>query len=99
MVIITIGEMLVSPVAQALVASFAPEQMRGRYNAVFGILGWGTPFAIGPLLAGKLMDSANPNWLWYACGIVGMLSVASYLILHRVRPVTPATSSDSPSPA
>ena len=83
MVIITIGEMLVAPVGQALVASFAPEQMRGRYSAVFGILGWGIPFAIGPLLAGKLMDSLNPNWLWYACGIVGMLSVLSYLVLHR----------------
>ena len=30
MVIITIGEMIVSPVAQALVATFAPEDMRGK---------------------------------------------------------------------
>ena len=36
MVIITIGEMIVSPVSQALVASFAPEDMRGRYMAVSG---------------------------------------------------------------
>jgi len=83
MVVITIGEMLVAPVGQAIVASFAPEQMRGRYNAVFGILAWGMPFAIGPLLAGQIMDGPNPNRLWYACGIVGMLSVLSYLVLHR----------------
>ena len=83
MVVITIGEMLVAPVGQALVASFAPEQMRGRYNAVFGILAWGTPFAIGPLLAGQIIDGPNPNWLWYACGFVGTLSVLSYLVLHR----------------
>ena len=83
MVVITIGEMLVAPVGQAIVASFAPEQMRGRYNAVFGILAWGMPFAIGPLLAGQIMDGPNPNLLWYACGIVGMLSVLSYLVLHR----------------
>jgi len=51
MVVITIGEMLVSAVAQALIAGFAPEQMRGRYNAVFGNLAWGVPFAIGPWLA------------------------------------------------
>ncbi|HSG45635.1 MAG TPA: MFS transporter, partial [Anaerolineales bacterium] len=51
MVIITIGEMIVSPVAQALVASFAPENMRGRYMAVSGF-SWGIPFAIGPYFAG-----------------------------------------------
>ena len=102
MVIITIGEMLVAPVGQALVASFAPEQMRGRYNAVFGILAWGVPFAIGPLMAGQIMDNLNPNWLWYACGVIGMLSVLSYLVLHRVH--HPAREADgqpteAPSPA
>src|SRR3989304_5977094 len=65
MVVITIGEMLVAPVGQAIVVSFAPEQMRGRYSAVFGILAWGMPFAIGPLLAGQIMDGPNPNLLWY----------------------------------
>jgi predicted MFS family arabinose efflux permease len=33
-VIITIGEMIVVPTSQALVAGFAPEAMRGRYMAV-----------------------------------------------------------------
>jgi MFS family permease len=101
MVIITIGEMLVAPVGQALIANLAPKQMRGRYNAVFGILAWGIPFAIGPLLAGQIMDNINPNWLWYACGFIGMLSVVCYLILHRLRPVTKTTGtpSDLPTPA
>lgn len=84
MMIITIGEMLVAPVGQALVVSFAPEQMRGRYSAIFGILAWGIPFAVGPLLAGQILDNFNPNLLWYACGIVGTLSVLSYLVLSRV---------------
>lgn len=101
MVIITIGEMLVAPVGQSLVVSFAPEQMRGRYSAVFGNLAWGVPFAVGPLLAGRLMDSLDPNWLWYACGIVGSLSVLTYLILHLIHPVarTAETPGDSPTPA
>ena len=47
MVVITIGEMIVSPFQQALVAGFAPEQMRGRYMAVSG-LSWGIAFTIGP---------------------------------------------------
>ncbi len=99
MVVITIGEMLVAPVGQALVVSFAPEQMRGRYSAVFGILAWGVPFAVGPLLAGQIIDNVDSNWLWYACGIVGTLSVLGYLILHRVHPATELTEAPSGVPS
>ncbi len=84
MVIITIGEMVVSPVSQALVASFAPEDMRGRYMAVSGF-SWGIPFAVGPYLAGLLIDGPRPYLLWYAAGFVGMLSVFGFLALHRMR--------------
>jgi MFS family permease len=82
MVIITIGEMIVSPVAQALVARLAPEDMRGRYMAIFGI-SWSIPFMVGPLLAGLILDNLNPNLLWYAAGFVGLLSVLGFLYLHR----------------
>jgi MFS family permease len=82
MVIITVGEMIVSPVAQALVARFAPEDMRGRYMAIFGI-SWSIPFMIGPLLAGLILDNLNPNLLWYAAGFIGMLAVLGFLYLHR----------------
>jgi MFS family permease len=84
MVIITIGEMVVSPVSQALVASFAPEEMRGRYMAVSGF-SWGIPFAVGPYLAGLIMDGPKPYLLWYAAGFVGMLSTFAFLALYRVR--------------
>jgi MFS family permease len=82
MVVITIGEMLVAPVGQALVARFAPEDMRGRYMAVFGYT-WGVSFAVGPYLAGWVMDNYDPRFLWYACGIVGALAVMGFLGLHR----------------
>jgi MFS family permease len=84
MVIITVGEMVVSPVSQALVASFAPEEMRGRYMAVSGF-SWGIPFAVGPYLAGLIMDGPKPYLLWYAAGFVGMLSTFAFLALYRVR--------------
>jgi len=84
MVIITIGEMVVSPVSQALVASFAPEEMRGRYMAVSGF-SWGIPFAVGPYLAGLIMDGPKPYLLWYAAGFIGMLSTFAFLALYRVR--------------
>lgn len=59
-VIIRVGNIIVSPVSQALVAQFAPEVMRGRYMAVFGFE-WTIPFAFGPLLAGLIIDNYNPD--------------------------------------
>lgn len=82
MVIITIGEMLVAPVGQALVAHFAPEDMRGRYMAIAGF-SYGIPFAIGPLLAGLIMDNTDPRALWWAAGIIGMMAVSMFMWLHR----------------
>jgi MFS family permease len=83
MVIITIGEMIVSPFGQALVAGFAPAEMRGRYMAVAG-LSWGMAFAAGPYLAGRVMESASPNLLWVACGVLGTLASLGYITLDRL---------------
>ncbi len=84
MVILTVGEMVVSPVQQALVASFAPEEMRGRYMAVSGF-SWGVPFAVGPYIAGLIIDGPKPYMLWYAAGFVGILSTLAFLALYRAR--------------
>jgi MFS family permease len=83
MIVITIGEMVVSPFQQALVAGFAPEEMRGRYMAVSG-LSWGIAFAVGPYFAGLLLDSVTPNWLWIACGILGVVTMFGYIILDKI---------------
>ncbi len=82
MVILTIGEMIVAPVGQALVAKFSPEDMRGRYMAVFGF-SWAIPFAVGPYLAGLVLDNLDPRLLWYMAGLIGLLAVAGYISLHR----------------
>lgn len=82
MAIITIGEMIVSPVAQALVAKFSPEDMRGRYMAVFGI-SWLIPGAVGPLLAGLVMDAGKPLWVWYGAGLLGLVSALGFALFHR----------------
>jgi len=83
MAIITVGEMIVSPVAQALVARLAPEDMRGRYMAVSGF-SWGIPFAIGPYLAGQIMDHTDQRLLWYVAGLIGVMAVSGFLMLHRL---------------
>ena len=82
MVIITIAEMINSPITQSMVAHFAPENMRGRYMAVFG-LSWGIPSAIGPLAAGWIMDNYNPNWVWYLGGIICIIAGLGYWGLHQ----------------
>lgn len=80
MVIITIGEMIVSPVSQAVVVKFAPTDMRGRYMATFGV-SWLVSYAAGPYLAGIIMDTYNPNWVWYLSGIVSSIAMMGYLLL------------------
>jgi predicted MFS family arabinose efflux permease len=81
MVIITIGEMFVSPVGQAIATRLAPENMRGRYMAAFGFT-WGIPFMIGPIAAGMVLDYLNPNLLWYMAGIIGVFAALAYYALQ-----------------
>jgi len=81
MLFITFGEMVVMPIGQAIVANLAPEDMRGRYMAFFG-LSWTIPSAIGPWAAGIIMDNFNPNWVWYAAGILSALAMVGFYVLH-----------------
>ena len=46
-VVITIGEMITFPTNRVIGANFAPNEMRGRYMAVYD-LGWTIPATIGP---------------------------------------------------
>lgn len=82
MVVITIGEMLVSPVSQSIVAGLAPEEMRGRYMATYGF-SWVIPTAIGPLLAGLVMDNFDPRWVWYAGGLIALAATAAFYLLEN----------------
>lgn len=89
MVILTIGEMVNAPVMQTLIANLAPEDMRGRYMATFHT-GWGIAAAVGPWAAGVVLDNYNPNWIWYAGGIICSLVALGYVVLktrvgHRLK--------------
>lgn len=82
MLIITIGEMVVMPTAQAMVAKIAPEDMRGRYMAIWGF-GWSIPSAVGPLLAGLIMDNADPRLVWYGAGLLCLIGSTAFILLRR----------------
>jgi MFS family permease len=81
MAIITIGEMISSPIMQSIIARLAPEQMRGRYMATFN-LSHEVANAVGPLAAGIIMDNYNPNWVWHAGGIICTISAIGYLLMQ-----------------
>ena len=81
MFVLTVGEMMIVPVSQAVVARLAPEAMRGRYMAIYG-MSWCLPIAVGPLLAGLVMDNADPRLLYWGSGLLGLLATAAYVGLH-----------------
>jgi predicted MFS family arabinose efflux permease len=92
MLFITFGEMIAIPVGQSLAARFAPEDMRGRYMAFYG-LSWAIPSMVGSIAAGLIMDNYNPDWVWYACGILSALAILGFIALHiktrdRLQPET-----------
>ena len=49
--VFAVGEMIQSPVGPSLVNAFSPPHLRGRYNAVAGLI-WGMAGALGPAIAG-----------------------------------------------
>ena len=80
-IVVTMGEMLVVPTSQVLVAGFAPEDMRGRYMGVFGMT-WSIPGVIAPYLAGVILDNLDPNLLWYIGGILCAVAAFGFFGLH-----------------
>ena len=80
-VVITIGEMIIMPTSQALAANFAPQEMRGRYMAAYSMT-FQLPSAIGPSLAGMVLDNLNPNLVWFIGAGLCAVSAFSFYALH-----------------
>jgi MFS family permease len=79
----TIGEIGTAGSFQALVASLAPEHMRGRYAGALG-LAWGAAGLLGPLLGGFAF-AASPLLLWVGCLVAGLSAAAGqYWLLAKV---------------
>lgn len=71
-VIWTIGEIGTAGSFQALIASLAPEHMRGRYAGALG-LAWGASGLLAPLL-GASAFAYSPTLLWTACLVAGLVA-------------------------
>lgn len=84
MILITIGELIVSPSTMNTVAAISPENERGRYMGVFSFFtafGW----SLGPFIGGMLIDfiADMPLLLWGSLSSFGMLSAIGYYLLGR----------------
>ncbi len=82
MELITIGEMIIFPLTQSIVAGLAPEDKRGRYSAI-QMAGFIIPNLFGNLGAGMIYDQISPQFVWYTAGILSVVGFFGFLILQK----------------
>jgi MFS family permease len=78
----TLGEIIGAAVAPTIIANLAPTELRGLYQGVFGSA-WGLSFFIGPLVGTWVFEQFSPDVLWAACGVLGVVLAAGYVMLSR----------------
>jgi MFS family permease len=76
-----IGEILMAPTLQPLVNALATDRLRGRYNALSGLM-FSICFVIAPAVSGALIGNGLGRW-WLA-GLVGA-GVAAAVVSARLR--------------
>jgi len=92
MIIITIGEIIVVPVSNALTVLLAPDDSRGKYLGVFGVVssfGWfGSTF-----IGGVLYDTYDNGWImWGILASFGFLTALAMIPLWlRTKPKAQST--------
>ncbi len=80
MVVLTVGELLMMPIATALTAGLAPPEMRGRYMGALSLT-WGIAYGSGPVLGGLLSDQIAPVATWYGGLAAGLLAAVGFALL------------------
>ncbi|TNY34849.1 MDR family MFS transporter [Thermomonospora catenispora] len=75
----TLGEIAVASVGQAVVADLAPEHLRGRYSALWGVA-WSGGFLLAPLGGTRLLEIGAPV-LWLTCTAICAAATAGMLAL------------------
>jgi MFS family permease len=79
-VVMSLGEVLLSPVASAEVSDFAPEAVRGRYMGVWTVV-WNGGAALGPAFGGWAMDAIGGREAFFVLLIVGLAGAGLFLTL------------------
>jgi MFS family permease len=84
MIIITSGELLISPPALAITANLAPPDKVGRYMGIYGFAvtaGW----SLGPLVGTLLLDLFKPEFVfsWGTIAVLAVVAGMGFIRLHR----------------
>jgi MFS family permease len=98
MVVLTIGELVVVPVASKYVADLAPVDLRGRYMSIYW-LGWAASRAAAPIVGGFLNDQVAPIAIWYGALAIGLASTAGLALLALRAERVPKAAAHSMPPA
>jgi MFS family permease len=80
MIIMSTGELIMSPTTSTFTADCAPADSRGRYMSIFG-LSWPIGAGVGPVIAGFLSEQVAPVAMWYGGLAFGLLSAVSFLLM------------------
>jgi MFS family permease len=79
-VVMSLGETLLSPVGSAEVADLAPEPVRGRYMGVWTVV-WNGGASLGPLVSGWAMDTLGGREAFVLLLVEGLVGAALFLLL------------------
>jgi len=75
--VLTIGEILLFSTMIALILDRANESNKGKYIGVYQSM-----FSLASMLApifGSFLYARQPNLVWYFCGIIGLISILSFI--------------------
>jgi MFS family permease len=79
-VVWTLGEIAVLPVASTVVADLAPRDVRGRYQGAYG-LSFGLATFLAPALGTLVLERAGSVPLWSGCVAIGCAAALGHLAL------------------
>lgn len=95
MVIMTFGELMVSPTGNALVANMAPSDKRARYMGIYSLTyTFGT--GVGPVAGGILSDSFGPSAIWFGGAFTALLAAVGFVFMLRAEATSPAPTIPPP---
>ncbi len=87
-IIITFGEVFISPPSLTLTSRLAPEGRMGRYMGIHGFFlaaGW----SIGPLYGGFILDkySDDPMIAWFLISLMALVAMVGYMLFKKRLPL------------
>jgi len=79
--VLSAGEVLLGPVAAAVVSEMAPEAIRGRYNGAWTIV-WNGGASLAPAFGGWSMQTLGGRPTFAIVGAVGLLGAVLFALLR-----------------